>query len=53
MAAYKYIKAQDGSTALYGIIRTSDDANIPNDPRNVDWIAYQIWLGLGNTPDPV
>ena len=39
-------------TANINIVqRTSDGAFIPNDPRNRDWVAYQAWLELGNTPD--
>lgn len=33
------------------IIRLSDDLCIPIDPTNVDYQAYLIWLGLGNTPE--
>lgn len=25
---------------------------IPEDPNNSDYVAYQIWLDEGNTPDP-
>jgi hypothetical protein len=35
-----------------GIIRLADNAFIPTDPNNRDWIAYQAWLAAGNTPDP-
>mgnify|MGYP003347160535 CR=1 len=35
------------------VIRELDGASIPNDPLNVDWQKYQLWLNNGNTPDPV
>jgi len=35
------------------VIRTSDGARVPEDPRNADWQWYQVWLSTpGNTPDP-
>jgi hypothetical protein len=34
------------------VIRDVDGALIPNDKANVDWEAYQLWLGQGNTPTP-
>jgi hypothetical protein len=34
------------------VLRTADNASIPNDPANRDWVEYQNWLALGNTPDP-
>lgn len=36
-----------------GVERVSDGATVPNDPKNTDWDAYQVWLATGNTPDPV
>ena len=33
-----------------GVLRLDDGANIPDDPLNQDWIAYQAWLSQGNTP---
>ncbi len=35
-----------------GVLRRSNGAQIPNDPRNRDWRKYQRWLQAGNTPDP-
>ena len=34
------------------ILRLPDNAYIPNDPDNVDWQQYQVWLSQGNTPLP-
>ena len=34
------------------ILRLPDNAYIPNDPDNVDWQQYQIWLSQGNLPLP-
>ena len=33
-------------------IRLSDNAFIPFDPANQDFVEYQKWLSLGNTPIP-
>jgi hypothetical protein len=32
--------------------RNADQAYIPNDPANRDWVEYQQWLEDGNEPDP-
>jgi len=34
------------------IRRLPDGAVIPNNPTNMDWQAYQVWLAQGNTPLP-
>lgn len=33
------------------VVRTVDNAMIPNDSGNVDWIEYQAWLEAGGVPD--
>jgi hypothetical protein len=35
-----------------GIIRLIDNASIPFDPANMDFVEYQKWLSEGNTPLP-
>jgi hypothetical protein len=34
-----------------GVERIEDNAFIPNDERNKDWLEYQEWLAKGNEPD--
>jgi len=34
------------------VIRTRDQANIPNVPGNADWERYRVWRSLGREPDP-
>ncbi len=35
-----------------GVVRDSDGASIPNDPRNADWQAFQEWQQAGGVPNP-
>ncbi len=39
-------------TATDVVIRTADQAHIPNDPANSDRIEYEEWLEAGGVPDP-
>lgn len=34
------------------VIRLADNACIPFDPANTDFLEYQKWLALGNQPLP-
>ena len=34
------------------ILRLADNAMIPQDPANRDFVEYQAWLAAGNTPEP-
>jgi hypothetical protein len=45
MAAYQL-------TATAEVIRTYDEARIPNDPLNRDRMEYNEWLAASNVPDP-
>lgn len=46
MGAYRLT---DDSTT---VIRTADNAVIPENNNSVDWQAYVAWLAKGNVPDP-
>jgi len=46
MAEYQLIATDTG------VIRTSDNAFVPNEPANRDWIEYNEWLADGGVPDP-
>ena len=44
-----YTMMKDGfGTAI--LRRDADKATIPADPGNIDRQAYDVWIGLGNTP---
>ena len=40
------------TTTSTSIIRLSDGAHIPDDPRNIDYKDYLEWVNEGNTPLP-
>lgn len=46
------LDATTEKASLQTVKRLSDGAHIPNDPRNMDWVEYQLWLAEGNTPLP-
>lgn len=39
-------------TATDVVIRTEDQAYIPNDPANRDRAKYEEWIAAGGVPDP-
>jgi len=39
-------------TASNTIIRITDNAFIPPDPANIDYVAYMEWVEAGNMPEP-
>jgi len=47
---YKLINGMDGNPNA--VQRTADNACIPFDPDNTDYIAYLRWLEEGNTVLP-
>lgn len=49
---YKYVADhQLGGDKSNIILRTADNAHIPNDLGNRDWVEYQVWLAVPNTPE--
>ena len=52
---YKLLKEYYGngtSVVRPVVIRKSDNAQIPYEDNNTDYIEYKEWLDAGNTPDP-
>ena len=49
-----YQQLLDSMTGLEAqcIKRIADNAFIPFDPANTDYVAYLKWLEEGNTPEP-
>jgi hypothetical protein len=47
---YKIVLDEKGNNCA--IRRLSDDALIPFDPQNSDYIAYLKWIEEGNVPTP-
>jgi hypothetical protein len=46
------VMAEYQLTETDGVIRTADQAHIPNSLDNVDRQAYEKWLADGGVPDP-
>ena len=53
---YKLTNKTDGITGITSeddvIIRKADNAAIPKDEENIDYLEYLAWVAEGNTPDP-
>jgi hypothetical protein len=43
---------EDISNEIKCVVRLSDNAFIPFDPANMDFVEYNKWLALGNQPLP-
>ena len=48
---YKLPTILEGWT-LQSVMRLADNASIPFDPANMDYVDYLKWVAEGNTPLP-
>lgn len=49
---YQLLAANKEGVPSPCIFRVDDNAYIPMDEGNMDYIAYQAWVASGNTPLP-
>lgn len=49
---YKQIRDMQGNIDQNTIMRVADNAFIPRDSLNKDWLRYEAWLADGNVPLP-
>jgi hypothetical protein len=49
---YKQLKNIITGNTQNAVERIADNAFIPFDPANVDYVAYLAWLAEGNVPTP-
>jgi hypothetical protein len=49
---YKQLLDRSGQIRTDIILRIEDNACIPFDPANTDFVEYNKWLSEGNTPLP-
>ena len=49
---YKLLPNDFFNKPATAVVRLSDNAFIPFDPDNTDFLEYKKWLAAGNTPIP-
>jgi len=49
--SYKLIKQSITGREDVVVRRLSDNASIPFDDDNIDYVEYKEWLAAGNSPD--